>query len=219
MFHKVVRKVLLLSVAATLVVTPVMVNAAGAGHTSSGTGHSKSSSSSSEESESVTELVAPDGMASLVPGSNTSTVIKSFGAITKAPWANAVVTVADSTYGPAAAASLEAAKAALGVQTGPVLDIVLGSYVDGKLQPVSDNTTLVGFKLTVPADYVLQPGCEFAVIHVSVGGAVEVLPNWTADPGALQFYTTGSGVFALTQVPAGSLDSVKIAQYNQANAQ
>lgn len=249
MFHKVVKKALMLSVAATLVVTPVVASAqtgiysktangtsTGAGSNtggddtsgnttestdSKGSGSSSkkssSSSSSSEASVSIGSMVMADGTTSTIPGKNTSATVTSFAAITQVPWANAVVTVADSNYGPAAKASLDSAASALGVEVGPVLDIVLGSLNNGKLEAITGNTALVGFRLAVPASFALKPGYEFAVIHISAGGAVEILPNWSADAGTLQFYTTGSGVFALTQIPAGTLDNVKVAQYKQAN--
>lgn len=258
MFHNVVKKAFMLSVAATLVVTPVVTSAqtgiysrsASGTSTGAGTGTGvetgtgddsmsdnstetespKSSGSSkksgggsgsgsvSKESTAIGQMKMADGTVSTVPGRNTSKTVKSFAAITPAPWANAVVTVADSNYGPAAKASLDSAAQALGVEIGPVLDIVLGTLQNGRIEAVTGNTALIGFRLQAPADFTVKPGYELAVIHISAGGAVEVLPNWSSETGILQFYTTSSGVFALTQVPAGTLDNVKVAQYNQANS-
>ncbi|MBO5293355.1 MAG: hypothetical protein J6B10_09270, partial [Lachnospiraceae bacterium] len=154
MFHKVVKKALMLSVAATLVVTPVVASASGLvqgvdygpyGPTygSSSSSSSSSSGGSSKSSTKVEETKIPtvtlaDGtvLNSTVAGSSKATSIKGIAVAAPAAVVNAAlgvkegekafVTIADSNYGPAAKASLENAAAALGAQIEAVLDINMG---------------------------------------------------------------------------------------------
>lgn len=249
MFHKVVRKALMLSVAATLVVTPVVASASaattqprigsnGSGSTGSGSSSSEStggsSGGSSSSSTTVEEVKTPvvtlaDGtvLTSTIAGNDKSTVVN--GIAVASPVANvnaalgvaagetAYVTVADSNYGPLAQASMKDAVAAFGGELEAVLDINMGKMTkDGKFNVVLNAANLVEFRLAPKGT--LQPGKEWAIVRVQAGGAVAVLPNWSSDASTIQFFTDGSGVFGLTQVPAGSLDNVKVAQYNQANS-
>ena len=245
MFHKVVKKALMLSVAATLVVTPVVASASGLvqgvdygpyGPTygSSSSSSSSSSGGSSKSSTKVEETKIPtvtlaDGtvLNSTVAGSSKATSIKGIAVAAPAAVVNAAlgvkegekafVTIADSNYGPAAKASLENAAAALGAQIEAVLDINMGKLnANGKFELVKNASKLVEFRLAPKGT--LKAGYEWAIVRVQAGGAVTVLPNWSSNAGEIQFFTDGSGVFGLTQVPAGSLDNVKVAQYQQANS-
>ena len=251
MFHNVVRKALMLSAAATLVVTPVVASASGSGvqgvnygsYGSYGSASSDSTSSSSKSSSGgsskrsstkveetkLPEVKLADGsvVKSSVAGNNKATVVSGIAVTAPANVVNsalgvkdgekAYVTIADSNYGPAAKASLENAAAALGAEIEAVLDINLGKLsADGKLETVANAGKLLEFKLAPKGT--LKAGYEWAIVRVQAGGAVTVLPNWSSDASIIQFYTDGSGVFGLTQVPAGSLDNAKLAQYQQANS-
>lgn len=235
MKNNVLKKMLMLALTAALAATPVMsVGAVSDNTTSTGTTSGSSSSSSSSGSASVaapttSEVKMADGtvVKSTVTGSYSAKSVQGIVVATPAAAVNAAlgvaegeqayVTVADSNYGPQAQQCVENAAAALGTEVGPVLDIFAGKLSGGSFKTVAKAGQLVEFKVGVPANFVLKPGYELAVIRVEAGGAVTVLPNWSADASTLSFFTDSFGVFAMTQVPAGTLDNMKVAQYNQAN--
>lgn len=238
MFYKVVKKAIVLSVVATLAVTPVVASAAGATTVGYGSyGSSGSSETTTEETttetvvETVTEptVVLPNGVVikSSVAGSNSAESVKGIALTLPKAEVNAAlgvqsgerayVKIADSNYGPAAQSCVKAAAASLGAGVEAVLDINMGKITaNGAFQTVKNANGLVEFKM-VPKGQ-LKAGYEWAVVRVQVGAVVTVLPNWSDDPSHLRFFTDGSGVFALVQVPAGSVDNAKIAQYQQANS-
>lgn len=245
------KKVLMVSVAGVLVVTPLAVSAnvqtyaTGSNHDkhnisgndtsstedsgSSGSSGSKSSSSSSTPAApSTVEFKAADGtvIKSTVPGSYTA---KKLVAVPAAPAAainsafgvkagqTAFIRIADSNYGPAAKASLDAAVKAVNAELGPVIDIAAGVMdKNGKLNSVGKAGALVEFQVKIPAGFA-KAGYEVAMINIQPGGTVAFCPNWSTDPGTMKMYTDTFGVFAFVNVPAGSMDTVKTAQYKQAN--
>lgn len=241
MKSKVLKKVLMVALTAALVMTPVL--SVGATTTGTTTGGSSSSSSSKGSSgggsgsggggavaaPKTSEVKMADGtvLKTTVPGSYSAKSIPGIAVATPqavvhaalglAAGEQAYVSVADSNYGPQAQQCVRDAAAALGAEVGPVIDIFAGKLAGGRFTTIAKAGKLIEFKVGVPASFALKPGYELAVIRVEAGGVVTVLPSWGNDPSTLTFFTDSFGVFAMTQVPAGTLDSMKIAQYNQAN--
>lgn len=238
MKNNVLKKMLMVTLTASLLVTPVMT--AGATSNGSGNGGSSSSSSSnnsSSNSSSSATVVAPktsevtlsDGtkVKTTIAGSYASKSVEGIAVATPAAEVNAAlglaenekayVTVADSNYGPKAKECVDNAAAAYGAEVYAVLDIFIGKETKGQITNVTQAQKLVEFKVSTPKGATLKAGYEWAVICVMPGGKVMMLPNWSADGSTVQFFTDGFGVFAFAQVPAGSLDAAKVAQYNQAN--
>lgn len=231
MKNNVLKKMLMLTLTVTLAVSPVLtVGASGTGAGSSSSSSSGSSGGSgAEAAPSTSEVILADGnvVKSTVTGSYSAKSVKGIVVATPAAAVNAAlgvaageqayVTVGDSNYGPQAQQCVQEAAMALGTEVGPVLDIFAGKLAGGKFETVAKAGQLVEFKVGVPANFVLKAGYELAVIRVEAGGAVTVLPNWSGDAATLTFFTDSFGVFAMTQVPAGTLDNMKVAQYNQAS--
>lgn len=254
----ILKKAVMLSLAAALVATPVVASAARGvqgvdygpygstsdNNTTEPSGGSENSGSSSKGGGSGSSSgggavsVAVTSEVKLSTGETLTSSVPVYGTVKSVPGVivsapkdvvnsafkleegqTAKISINDSNYGPAAQQSIKDAAAALGTEVGPVLDITGGIVAkNGKLTSVGKLEKLVNFTVAVPAGF-LKAGYELAVIRVEAGGAVSVLPNWSQDPSKLSFYTDAFGVFALTQVPAGTIDNVKVAQYNQSAAQ
>lgn len=231
MKSKVLKKVLMLALTASLVVAPVMsAGATGSGTSSSSSkGDSSGSGAAATEAPTTSEVKLADGtvVKSTVSGSYSTKSVGGIVVATPKTTVNAAlgvkagqqayVSVADSNYGPAAQKCVQDAAAALGTEVGSVLDIFAGVLADGNFVTVGKAAQLIEFKVSAPANFALKAGYEYAVIRVEAGGNVTLLPNWSNDSKTLSFFTDGFGVFAITQVPAGILDNMKVAQYNQAN--
>lgn len=233
MKNNVLKKMLMVTLTVSLLVTPVMT----AGATSNGSGNGGSSSSSSSSSSSAATVVAPktsevtlsDGtkVKTTIAGSYASKSVEGIAVATPAAEVNAAlglaenekayVTVADSNYGPKAKECVDNAAAAYGAEVYAVLDIFMGKETKGQIANVTQAQKLIEFKVSTPKGITLKAGYEWAVICVMPGGKVMMLPNWSTDGNTVQFFTDGFGVFAFAQVPAGSLDTAKVLQYNQAN--
>lgn len=230
MKSNVLKKMLMVTLTASLLVTPVIT----AGATSNGSGNGSSSSSSSSSAAvaatpGTSEVVLSNGtvVKTTVAGSYSAKSVEGIAVATPAATVNAAlglaagekayVTVADSNYGPQAQACVENAAQAYGAEVYAVLDIFMGKVAGGKVESIPQAQGLVEFRTSTPKGVALKAGHEWAVICVMPGGKIMMLPNWSTDGNSVQFFTNGFGVFAFAQVPAGSLDAAKVAQYNQAN--
>lgn len=230
MKSNVLKKMLMVTLTASLLVTPVIT----AGATSNGSGNGSSSSSSSSSAAvaatpGTSEVVLSNGtvVKTTVAGSYSAKSVEGIAVATPVATVNAAlglgagekayVTVADSNYGPKAQACVENAAQAYGAEVYAVLDIFMGKVAGGKVESIPQAQGLVEFRTSTPKGVALKAGHEWAVICVMPGGKVMMLPNWSTDGNSVQFFTNGFGVFAFAQVPVGSLDAAKVAQYNQAN--
>ena len=238
---KVLKKILMVALTASLVVTPVIsVSASTTGTTTGGSSSAGSSSSGGGKGSSGGSSAAKAAPATSTVKLGNGTVLKTTvggsysakgvsgiavtapknvvgAALGVAAGEQAYVSIADSNYGPNAQQCIRSTATALGAEVGPVLDIFAGKLKGSQITNVSKANKIIDFKVAAPSGFALKAGYEFAIIRVEADGTVTVLPDWDDDPTTITFYTNTFGVFAMAQVPAGTLDNMKVLQYNQAN--
>ncbi len=120
--------------------------------------------------------------------------------------------VMDSSCGPAAKGALYAAAASQGYPAGPILDINIGKKTAaGTVEYPNSFAGNKGtfMRYTIPAGY-RMPGYEPAFICLLPDGTTELIPNLVGGAGSFGgiFIEHPKGVYMLTQVPAGSIQSL-----------
>ncbi len=120
--------------------------------------------------------------------------------------------VMDSSCGPAAKGALYAAAASQGYPAGPILDINIGKKTAaGTVEYPNSFAGNKGtfMRYTIPAGF-RMPGYEPAFICLLPDGTTELIPNLVGGAGSFGgiFIEHPKGVYMLTQVPAGSIQSL-----------
>lgn len=196
----------------------------GSGYESSGSGSgSKGSAGSTSVNLGTSSVKAADGKVSVTTVAGQYTSKKFLGTIVSTQKAlvntslgvkageTAYIKISDSFCGPLAQQCVTDVAKSMGAKAGPMLDIFAGKISkNGKYTDIDKAAAAIEFKVGTPLNFKAAAGTEIAVLRVQKGGAVTVLPDMDQDPNTITFKTSGFGVFALIQVPAGSLNSLKI---------
>lgn len=92
---------------------------------------------------------------------------------------------------------IDLAAASQGAEVGPMMNIELGKKSEGKYSLLSSAGPAIRLSVGIPADFA-QVGKTFAVLRVQSGGAVTILQDVDSDPNTVTFDTTGgAGAYAV----------------------
>lgn len=214
---KLIKNVLVCSLALSLSMASIVVQASSMGGSSMGGSTGSSSGTSAAAGTAQSEKVEASSAVVLNGKEVTSTITGCFyapnvngvAAITQKAEINkalglkdgetASVRVFKSFYGPNAQQCVADTVKALQAELGPVLDINMGKIGrDGKFVNVQEIAGPVAFTVGIPNTF-QDAGSSYYMIHVQPGGKITVLEDMDTDPTTVTFATTGFGVFAIAK--------------------
>ena len=229
MKKKLLTKTMGFALAVGLVVSPVYeltTLAASGSSPAAETSRGGDSSSSSSDSDSTTaEVISTNTVVvggrviqSSVSGSYTATVVNGTAIMTPVETfkqlsgisrnEGAYVIMRNSRCGASAKACLSAVAGALGVAEGPTIDFYVTKSMLGAYDAVSGFSGDVTVCVGIPAQ-MRNAALDYALIRVSAGGEVKVLPDADGDAETITVGTEKPGVFMLVSAPKGFFEALR----------